>query len=490
MPRRFACLFVICLGMALACHASAAQAVSTPVEVEGPRGTVDFSYLQALNPECVGWLYQEGTSYSHPVLQSTDNDKYERRSFDGSALKGGSLCLDAAASPALEDAFTLLYGDTRDDGPFALLKEYMEQETYDAQAPLRFLTPAGDWQVEVFACVDSSTSASDSWRPPEEISGASLKQWYRALRSQSQVQTSASALPGEDERVLAMVGKRNNNKCTLVYGTLRPIRYTGGQSFDLVKRELDSRETTSGLKDVGSLGQMMVYAQDDPIWDRMRYESGSSQYFRRFGGGGCGPTAVAMALANLVPAEELPKLGLATESELGVLFCTCSVNRNFCNRQHVPYRLSTPQEYLRYLPVAVANFAAGNNRWGVVARRGNAYGTSMRFLEPLCSVFDIEVTPTRSIDEALEAVSSAPGRCMVIASATRGSPFTKTSHFLLIAGADEEYFYILDPLPRDSYKSMDRYDIVEVLSPGVARIRLENASLSLLFPSSILSVSE
>lgn len=27
----------------------------------------------------------------------------------------------------------------------------MEQETYDAQAPLRFLTPAGDWQVEVFA---------------------------------------------------------------------------------------------------------------------------------------------------------------------------------------------------------------------------------------------------------------------------------------------------------------------------------------------------
>lgn len=177
------------------------------------------------------------------------------------------------------------------------------------------------------------------------------------------MQTSASALPSEDERVLAMVGKRNNNKCTLIYGTLRPIRYTGSQSFDLVKRELDSRETTSGLKDVGSLGQMMVYAQDDPIWDRMRYESGSSQYFRRFGGGGCGPTAVAMALANLVPAEELPKLGLATESELGVLFCTCSVNRNFCNRQHVPYRLSTPQEYLRYLPVAVANFC----RWATTA---------------------------------------------------------------------------------------------------------------------------
>ena len=490
MQRRFACLFMLCLGLTLASPAAAARAVSTPVEVQAPRGTVDFAYVQTLNPECVGWLYQEGTSYNRPVFQSVDGQKYERRAFDGTIIKGGSLYLDADASPALEDAITFLHGDTRDNGPFALLKQYLEQETYDGQPALRYITPAGDWQVDVFACLASTTGARDSWQPPEDTNGAALEKWYRELRAQSQVETAATALPGEDEHVLAMVGMRNNNKCILVYGTLRPIRYTGGQSFDLVKQELDSRESTSGLRDVGPLGRMMVYAQDDPLWDRMRYESGVSQYFRRFGGGGCGPTAVAMALANLLPADELPKLGPAAASELGVLFCSCSVNRNFCNHMHVPYQLSTPQEYLRYLPVAVANFAAGNNRWGVIARRGNSYGTSMRFLETLCSVFDIQVISTRYIDEAIEAMRRAPGRCMAIACATRGSPFTSNSHYVLIAGADEEYFYVLDPLPRESYGSLDRHDVTEVLSPGVVRIRIENASLCLLSPLEIVSLPE
>lgn len=488
MQRIVTRLLALSLGMALACHAAAARAASTPIAVQTPRGTVDFSYVQTLNPECVAWLYQEGTSYSRPIFQSTDNQKYANRAFDGTVIKRGSLYLDAAASPALEDALTFLYGDSREEGPFALLKDYLE--TYAAQPALRLITPSGDWQVEVFACMASTTRDTDSWRPPADASGAAREQWYRALRAQSQALTSAAALPGEDERVLAMVGMGNNGKCILVYGTLRPIRYTGGEAFDLVKRELDSRETTSGLKEVGPLGQLMVYAQDDPLWSKMRYESSSSQYFRRFGGGGCGPTAVAMALANLLPMDELPKLGSAAASDLGVLFCSCSVNRNFCNHMHVPYQLSTPQEYLRYLPVAVANFAAGNNRWGVVARRGNAYGTSMKFLEPLCSVFGIEATSTRLIDEVIEAVLRAPGRCMAIACATLGSPFTSTSHYVVIAGADETYFYVLDPLPRESYGSLDRYGIVEVLSPGVARIRIENASLCLLSPLVILSVSE
>ena len=62
MQRRFACLFMLCLGLTLASPAAAARAVSTPVEVQAPRGTVDFAYVQTLNPDCVGWLYQEGVS--------------------------------------------------------------------------------------------------------------------------------------------------------------------------------------------------------------------------------------------------------------------------------------------------------------------------------------------------------------------------------------------------------------------------------------------
>ena len=48
----------------------------------------------------------------------------------------------------------------------------------------------------------------------------------------------------------------------------------------------------------------------------------------------------------------------------GFTFCTCSVNQYYCNHTHAQYRLETPAEFKRYLPVAMASFATGNNIWG------------------------------------------------------------------------------------------------------------------------------
>ena len=57
-----------------------------------------------------------------------------------------------------------------------------------------------------------------------------------------------------------------------------------------------------------------------------------------------------------------------------------------------------------------------------------------------------------------------------------GSPFTNTSHFLVLAGVDDEYLYILDPLRRDDYGDLDRNGYLEVIRPGLVRVKLENAS--------------
>ena len=65
------------------------------------------------------------------------------------------------------------------------------------------------------------------------------------------------------------------------------------------------KEDFSGIVEVPGKGPMRYYAQNDPLWQDMAYERAETQSRRPFGDGGCGPTAGAMAIANLVPEEEL-----------------------------------------------------------------------------------------------------------------------------------------------------------------------------------------
>lgn len=77
---------------------------------------------------------------------------------------------------------------------------------------------------------------------------------------------------------------------------------------------------------------------------------------------------------------------------------------------------------------------------------------------------------------------------MAVTCTIYGGPFTSTSHFMTIAAVDDTYFYLLDPLRRDSYKSLDRYEVVELLAPGVVRVRRDQAYLCNLSPFHLMEV--
>lgn len=87
----------------------------------------------------------------------------------------------------------------------------------------------------------------------------------------------------------------------------------------------------------------------------------------------------------------------------GFTFCTCSVNQYYCNHTHAQYRLETPAEFKRYLPVAMASFATGNNIWGENSRADGG-GTSTAFMKRATEAYGLYFTLTKDRDAALSAL--------------------------------------------------------------------------------------
>ena len=441
---------------------------------------VDFAYLQSLNEDCIGWLYQPESGLNQPVMQHETDDWYHERAFDNTKVyKTGSVYLHAADS--LSAQTVVLHGQAREEGCLSILPQWQEQAAFDHRSPFRLLTPEGDYEAVPFACMVIRGEELGLWLQEGQI----FESWLRRVQECSLVKANADSLPSAADRLLVIAGHHLNGNMTLVLAKLSSVSQPQPSAVNLTKMALDAVPTLNGMVDAGPAGQLMYYAQNDPVYDRMRYESAiRHDVHRDFGGGGCAPTAMAIIAANLVDAQKLPSLGWYALDPQGTLFCACSVNRVYCDHTHVPYQLKTVQEYLRYLPIAMGDFAAGNNAWEFVARRPNTQGTNIQFVDYVCDIYDLSRMPVSGLDAALDLMKQKTGEGLMLTGALRGSPYTNNSHFVVLAGVDEEYMYILDPLRRTEaeYAKTDSRSILEVLSPGVTRIRLEDRYKSDLSP--------
>jgi sortase B len=71
---------------------------------------VDFTSLERINPDVVGWLAVEGTEIDYPVVQGKDNDFYLRHLFTGERNKLGSIFMNYRNHSNFSDKNTIIYG--------------------------------------------------------------------------------------------------------------------------------------------------------------------------------------------------------------------------------------------------------------------------------------------------------------------------------------------------------------------------------------------
>lgn len=444
------------------------------VVMDSAHYSVDFGYLQGINPDVKAWLVQDGTVINYPVVQGKDNNTYLDKMFNGKLNKDGSIFLDSGSSEYFGDANSYIYGHhTKTDSMFSTLAKYKEQTYYDAHPQMILLTPYGDYCIDLFASRVAAVDDETTWRVKQFTRKADFSAYIDDLEKNSLFQAEAASMPEWGDQLLVLVTCTNDQhgQRYVVYGRMRQIIYASKDSVTVTKMAMDSAPTIGGWREVPGRGLMMTYAQNDPLWTDMKYESRESNRKRSFGQGGCGPTSVAMAIVNLVPKERLGDIYGYAKSSAGYTFCQCSVNQYFCNKLHAQYQIQQPDEYERYYPLVMASFATGNNLWGQTARGTNA-GTNLSFIKKVAWLYKLDLSVTYDTDEALAAVK---GGALAIASLGGSNPFTGGGHYVVLAGVDEQNLYVLDPYRKDSYDDTDKQHILNPLSPGVVAVKLENA---------------
>lgn len=126
--------------------------------------SVDISALKNENSDVVAWIYIPGTGINYPVVQSSNNETYVRRGFDGNYSDLGTLFLDFANSSDFSDNNSIIYGHNVYDGGnkmFTDLIKYKDREYYLEHPVIHLVTPDGERTYRIFAVCHFDITAID-----------------------------------------------------------------------------------------------------------------------------------------------------------------------------------------------------------------------------------------------------------------------------------------------------------------------------------------
>ena len=226
------------------------------------------------------------------------------------------------------------------------------------------------------------------------------------------------------------------------------------------------QESYSGLVDVPGRGKMRYYAQNDSLWRDLAYEKEDTSSRRPFRDSGCSPSAMAMAVASLIPEDQLSVISKYAKREYSL--CSCSLNKARCTHSHTRYVLTSQRDFVRFLPLVFGDFAAGNNTLGVVSR-SSAVGTGSAYLAQIAKVYGLSFRTTNDYLEVRNLVGKKD--TAVVALAGKHGAFTTTGHYIFLASKDKDNMYILDPMLRKNYRGYPKGSKLTVIQPGLVSMK-------------------
>lgn len=163
---------------------------------DGFTGDIDFDALREINPEVIGWIYNEDLKIDYPIVKGTDNETYLSKLFDGTWGGCGTLFADCITEYPFRQFNTIVYGHHMKDGTmFAQLKRYKDPEYIKGNPRLELITPEGKYHLEIWAFLNQP---ADSGIYVTNIVDEEMQAGYIALAEQmSDYVTNVEVAPGD-----------------------------------------------------------------------------------------------------------------------------------------------------------------------------------------------------------------------------------------------------------------------------------------------------
>ena len=105
--------------------------------------TIDFAALLSTNPDTVAWIEIPGTNINYPVVQTTNNETYLSRTFDGGTSISGTIFLDADNAADFTNVNSILYGHHRYDRTMFADLDLIYNGALAADTPVYLYLPDG-----------------------------------------------------------------------------------------------------------------------------------------------------------------------------------------------------------------------------------------------------------------------------------------------------------------------------------------------------------
>ena len=129
----------------------------------GPEDILEnFRVLYMQNSDIIGWISlkkNNGQAFiDYPVVQSSDNDHYLRRSFFGDYATGGTIFMDYRCNANNFSKNTVIYGhNMKDNSMFAQLLKYGSASFYNSAPIIDYSTLYTEYKFKIFAAFYTTT---------------------------------------------------------------------------------------------------------------------------------------------------------------------------------------------------------------------------------------------------------------------------------------------------------------------------------------------
>lgn len=154
------------------------------------------------NRDTLGWMMIEGTNIDYPVVHTSDNNYYLRRSYERRSNLSGTLFADRRNSKKLMDnRNTVIYGHNMSDGSmFNNLHDLRKQSVFD-NCQIQLVTPNGIFVYQVFSVHEAKETSQ--YFQTRFTTDAKFEAWLEEMRSQSLFQKEGLEL-GAGDRILTL----------------------------------------------------------------------------------------------------------------------------------------------------------------------------------------------------------------------------------------------------------------------------------------------